>query len=233
MKLGLEHFDPKFAGMCYDEPPAGSPPPGGGGDLPPTGEGLSEAAKSAIKRANDDAAVSRIEANNAKKKIEEYEAKETERQRKADEESGNWKKIAEDAQRDMAKATAKLENDISVRDQRIIATELNAKAKAAGVLDTALAQLSKFIDPSKFGVEPLSGTVTGIDDQLTALKTEMPFLFGTPAAPPTGDGRPGGAAPAAGGGTGGGGGSAKPNMRDRTAVDDKQFAVSWSNLGKT
>lgn len=225
MKFGLEHFDPKFAGMCFDEPPPVDPAT--------SGDGLSEVAKTAIKKANDDAASSRIEATNAKKKVEEYEAKESERQRKADEESGNWKKIAEDAQRDTAKAMAKLENDIGIRDQRIISTELNAKAKAAGVLDTAIGQLSKFIDPSKFGVEPLSGTVTGIDDQLAALKIEMPFLFGVAPAAPTGDGRPGGAAPAAGGGTGGGGGSAKPNMRDRTAVDDTTFKNSWATLGKS
>jgi hypothetical protein len=170
-------------------------------------------------------------AKEAQAKLDEIETARKKLEADALAEQGNFKKLHEETQRELAKEKAKNENMVKEQQKKTIAAEVISQAKTAGLRDEAIAKLDALVDSSKFAIAE-DGNVTGVKEAIEALIAEMPFLKGesttTLAKPGAGDGRLGGAAPARAGA-----GGAKVDMRDRTAVADPQFKSAWDGLGKT
>lgn len=123
---------------------------------------LTKGQKAHIRKLRSQNAKRKEELSEAKTKLADYEKEKREAQRKADEEAGNYKKIAEEQR-------AQLE----AKNQRII----RAEAKAAAVREG-------MVDPSLLDELPLKelslnedGEVIGLDKWMDAMKKNRSYLF--------------------------------------------------------
>ena len=126
---------------------------------------LSDSQKAHIRKTRSQAAKRKEELAEAKAKLSEYEKEKKEAQRKADEEAGNYKKIAEEAAA-----------ELKAKDQRIIRAEVKTAAVKEGIVDPAI------LDELSLGDVSISddGEVIGVDRWISNLKTSKPYLFPKP-----------------------------------------------------
>lgn len=151
------------------------------------GTNLDESQKKYLRRVMSENKNRREKLKEVESKLTEKEKKEAEDQRKKDEETGNWKKIADET-----------EAKLKAKDERIKRAEVRAAAVKAGI-----------IDPSDIDLLPLDGVeisdagdVSGVDKFVSKWKKDKPHMFGaekkgdedpegttTPAAAPPANGQ--------------------------------------------
>lgn len=113
------------------------------------------------------------------KKADDLEKAQSEAERKALEEQGKWKELAEKNAAD-AKASAEKLQQVTVN------SKIQSEAAKLGIVDTEAAVI--LLDRSKITVNE-DGTVTGAEDALKALLEAKPYLKGgAPNTPDVGSG---------------------------------------------
>jgi hypothetical protein len=223
--MDLNSLARSLFGLCSFEGEGGAGAGGGGGTGGTGGGGSTTYDEAYVKRLRDEAAAERTKHSEASAKLADYEKKQHEAEEKAAKEAGDWKKLAEDREKELTKSQLKFQEEMRQRDLRLIHTDLKEYCKTQGLTDEAFNKLDKLIDLDKVKYE--DGKVVGHEEQITALKTEMPFLFKGGATGTGGDGRSGGSGP---------GRSTAPssgqNHADRTAVNADQHKSAWASLGQ-
>lgn len=112
------------------------------------------------------------------KKAEELEKAQTEAERKALEEQGKFKELAD-------KNAAEAEKLRDQLKQTTLNSAIQAKAAKLGIVDVEAAAV--LLDKSKINIKD-DGTIEGVDEALTALVESKPYLKGAAPQEPVGSG---------------------------------------------
>lgn len=153
-------------------PPAADPPKPktetGEDNLDENGDWISELPipdnqKKWLKKTAKQNSTRSAELNEAKAKLSELEKKEADRQRKQDEEQGNWKKIAEEN-----------EQKLKAKDEKLMRAEVRNAAIKEGIVDPSLVDLL----PMEGIALDEQGNVSGAEKLIAKYKKEKAYLFG-------------------------------------------------------
>jgi hypothetical protein len=160
--------------ICFDDPdPPGGDPPGGGG-------GGKTFSLEYVQELRAEAKGLRLQLANAIRAKEDAETKATAAAKEAADKVTAAEKAATDAIA-IAKTEAEKASTDAIAaakketDDRVIRTELRVEATKAGMHDL---DGLKLVDASALKIKD-DGTVEGVADLMTKLKTDKPYLFGT------------------------------------------------------
>jgi uncharacterized membrane protein YgcG len=164
-----------------------------------------------VKRITDEAAGYRRELDELKGKVGDFETKEADRAREADEAKGNY----ETAKAGYVQTIG--ERDKAITDLKAAHTkELNALQRSR-LIDRAEivaarfgmhdpGDIAKYIDVKDLKLDDDASFLAGIEERVTALKESKQFLFKGEGGSSNGNGERAGASPGGGNGSRGGGG---------------------------